>query len=96
MGGPSSSSASASARGVTDAPYKPFKPNEFRGMGARTAPNIEAWARHRENAHLIFKPGKNIVSGLIFGLAIPIFIYNLVKSDMQRIDSKEGRSRPFM
>ncbi|KAG8458938.1 hypothetical protein KFE25_004272 [Diacronema lutheri] len=93
MGGPT---GAPSARGVTDAPYTPFKPHEFRNMGARTSPNIEAWARHRENYHLIFKPGKHIVSGLIFGVAIPIFIYSLVKSDMQSIDAKEGRARPYM
>jgi hypothetical protein len=92
MGAPSQ----PGARGVTDAPYKPFKPHEFRGMGAKTVSNVEAWARHRENAHLIFKPGKNLLGGLIFGIAIPIAIYTLVKSDMQRIDGKEGRDRPYM
>lgn len=85
-----------SARGVTDPPYTPFKPHEFRNMGAKTAPNIEAWARHRENAHLIFKPGQNLGRGLVFGLLIPAFIYTLVKSDMQRIDAKESRDRPYM
>jgi hypothetical protein len=94
MGGPSA----PSARGVTDAPYTPFKPHEFRNMAAKTSPNLEAWTRHRENAHLIFKPGKatNLARGLVFGLLIPAFIYTLVKSDMQRIDGKEGRDRPFM
>lgn len=96
MAGGSSAPPGPQARGVTDAPYKPFKAHEFRQMGAKTVPNIEAWSRHRENAHLIFKPGKNLVSGLIFGLAIPFVLYTLVKGDMQRTDRKEGRSRPFM
>ncbi|KAJ1623232.1 ClpP/crotonase-like domain-containing protein [Pavlovales sp. CCMP2436] len=97
MGAPASGGhGETGARGVTDAKYTPYKQHEFRDMGARTTPAIEAWAKHRENAHLTFKPGKHIWGGLIFGIVIPVILYNLIKADMRVIDDKEGRQRPFI
>mmetsp|Transcript_6113 Transcript_6113/g.20868 ORF Transcript_6113/g.20868 Transcript_6113/m.20868 type:complete len:95 (-) Transcript_6113:482-766(-) len=80
------------ARGVSELPFAPHDPNDFRGRGAHSPPNIEKWVAYRENYHRYFKltPGAAFRAVILIGV-VPFGIYTLVKRDMRVTDKLEGR-----
>tara|TARA_B100000524_G_scaffold223104_1_gene117778 strand:- start:3060 stop:3302 length:243 start_codon:yes stop_codon:yes gene_type:complete len=61
-------------------------------LGAKKNPAIEKWAKYKEDFHVRGQTGpKYVWNSLLWGIAVPIFMYTLVKSESLRVDRQNGR-----
>jgi len=56
------------------------------------SPPIEKWVKHKEDFHVRYKhTPRTVRDALIWGVAVPFVVYQLVKLEQQRVEARNGR-----
>lgn len=59
---------------------------------SRSSPPIEKWVKHKEDYHLRYRhTPRTVRDALLWGVAVPVLLYSLVKLEQQRVDERNGR-----